>query len=183
MRMKKWLKRFLCLLGAALFLLAAGAFAKVKLWGRPSGERQADPPRVELTWAEAMADGRIFDEEIAVHYAPDILAAVNVLLSDSGRGDYLAAADFDGDMKGLNNWEHMPDYPLQAVVYHSAAPRSAAMANPRRRQPRICGAGQRDLVHHEAHLGAHQDGDQRVRRDAALLPAHIHHVLPPQRHG
>ena len=119
MRMKKGLKRFLCLLGAAVLLLAAGAFAKVKLWGRPSGERQAGPARVELSWDEAMADGAISDEEIAIHDAPEILAAVNVLLSDSGRGDFLAAVDFDGDMKGLNNWEHMPDYPLEAVVYYS----------------------------------------------------------------
>ena len=78
--MKKLLKRILCVLGAAIVLLIGLAFAKAKLWGRPTEAREAQPARVELSYDEAMADGCITDEEIATHYAPDILAAVNVLL-------------------------------------------------------------------------------------------------------
>ena len=117
--MKKLLKRLLCILGAVIVLLAVLALAKAKLWGRPTGERPAQPARVELSYDEAISDGQVTDGEIAAHYAPDILAAVNVLLSGSGRGDFLAAADYDGDWLGLNNWEHMNDHPLLATVYYS----------------------------------------------------------------
>jgi hypothetical protein len=74
---------------------------------------------VELTYADAAADGLITPEEIAVHYAPEINAAVNVLISGAGKGDFITAVDFDGDFSALNNWENMASHPLNAVVYWS----------------------------------------------------------------
>lgn len=108
--------KLLCwlLLGLIVFL-----FAKAQLWGRWTVRKQALPDRVELTWEDAVADGELTPEEIAIHYAPEIDAAVNVLLSGSGRGDFLAAVDYDGDWAALNNWENMMDYPLLAKVYYS----------------------------------------------------------------
>lgn len=118
--MKKILGRAVKCLGAAVLLLLTLTLLKAGLWGRwHFGEVEPQPARIELTWEGAMADGTLSPEEIAVHYAPEIHAAVNVLLSDSGRGDFLAAADFDGDWQAINNWEHMTDYPLLATVYYS----------------------------------------------------------------
>jgi len=118
--MKKMIGRILKGLGLMLLAVLALTFLKAKLWGRWSfGPQEPMPARIELGWEEAMADGEISQEEIAVHYAPEIHAAVNVLLSDSGRGDFLAAVDFDGDWKAINNWEHMTDNPLLATVYYS----------------------------------------------------------------
>ena len=65
--MKKLLKRLLCILGAVIVLLAVLAFAKAKLWGRPTGERPAQPARVELSYDEAISDGQVTDVEIAAH--------------------------------------------------------------------------------------------------------------------
>ena len=118
--MKKWIIRALRWLGMALAVLILLILLKAQVWGRwYFGEPQSRLARVELNWEDAAADGTISPEEIAVHYAPEIHAAVNVLLSDSGRGDFLAAADFDGDWKAINNWEHMTEYPLLATVYYS----------------------------------------------------------------
>ena len=107
--------------GAVLLAALLATGGKALLWGRwnLSGRVSGRAPRVEVTWEEAMADGVITEEELAVHYAPDILAAVNVLISESGRGDFLAPVDYDGDFITLNNWEHVADYPLEAVVYYS----------------------------------------------------------------
>ncbi len=100
---------------AAGIVLAAG---KALFYGR--GPVPADlPARVEISFEEAAADGVLSPEEVAVHYAPEIRAAVNIWISASGRGDFLAAADFDGDMDAGNNWENMPRYPQEAVVYWS----------------------------------------------------------------
>lgn len=117
--MKKILKGILKWTGIALLTAAVSTFAWAKLWGRWTLSPLTLPQRVEVTWAEARADGAVSPEEIAAHYAPEINAAVNVLLSDAGRGDFIAAVDFDGDARALNNWENMTEHPLQAVVYYS----------------------------------------------------------------
>ena len=76
--------------------------------------------RVEISWEEATGKGGpISPYDLAVHYAPDLLCAVNTVISDFGRGDFLAACDFDGDWAADNNWEHMTAFPLKAVVYWS----------------------------------------------------------------
>ncbi len=108
--------RFIFVLLAVLVLFLAG---KALLYGRWTAGRRAAPPRIELSFENAMEDGVLTPEEIAVHYAPEVHAAVNVLISSSGKGDFISAVDFDGDLNARNNWEHMPDYPLQAVVYWS----------------------------------------------------------------
>lgn len=114
-RMKR-IARFLRLALLGLLLLTLG---KALLWGRWTATPLELPKRVEITWAEAMADGALAPEEIAAHYAPEINAAVNVLLSESGKGDFLTAVDFDGDWSAMNNWENMTAYPLLATVYYS----------------------------------------------------------------
>ncbi len=96
-------------------LFAAG---KALFFGRNPADA-ALPARVELSYAEAAADGTVTPLEVAVHYAPEIRAAVNIFLSGSGKGDHLASADFDGDLNAGNNWEHMTAYPLAAAVYWS----------------------------------------------------------------
>lgn len=92
---------------------------KALVWGRWTAAPLPLPQRVEIAWSQAVADGVILPEEVAVHYAPEINAAVNVLLSDSGRGDFLAAVDYDGDWTAMNNWENMTEHPLLATVYYS----------------------------------------------------------------
>lgn len=71
------------------------------------------------TWDSAMADGILTHEEIAIHYAPQIDQAVNVLLSAGGRGDFITAVNYDGDWSCLNNWENLTAGDLGAVVYYS----------------------------------------------------------------
>lgn len=58
--------------------------------GRVSGRI----PRIELSFQEAMADGVVSDEDIAVHYAPEVDAAVNTMISCGGRGDFVAAVNY-----------------------------------------------------------------------------------------
>lgn len=74
---------------------------------------------VHLSWEDAMADGALTHEEIAIHYAPVIDQAVNVLLGAGGRGDFITAVDYDGDWSCLNNWENLVSGDLRAVVYYS----------------------------------------------------------------
>ncbi|MBR6028558.1 MAG: hypothetical protein IKP40_05650 [Clostridia bacterium] len=92
---------------------------KALLWGRWSAQSRTPLPRVELSAEEAFADGILTPEEIAVHYAPEVHAAVNVLISASGKGDFISAVDFDGDWAADNNWEYMASFPLKATVYWS----------------------------------------------------------------
>ncbi len=92
---------------------------KALLYGRWTFIQRSFPQRVELPYEEAMADGTLSPIEIATHYAPEVHAAVNVLISSSGKGDFISAVDFDGDLSALNNWENMPKHPLSAVVYWS----------------------------------------------------------------
>lgn len=103
-----------------LFLLAIAAVGllflvwRLLLKGRFRGRRPASggPARIERSFTEAMTD-----EDIAVHYAPEVYAAVNTLVSCGGRGDFVAAVDYDGDWACDNNWDGIRTNPLQAVVY------------------------------------------------------------------
>ena len=103
---------------AALCVVLLGIF----LWrdlvpGRTSSRTSGTAARVELSWEEALADGVLTEEEIAIHYAPEIDAAVNTVISSGGRGDFLAAVDYDGNWAGTDNWENIDKYALNAVVY------------------------------------------------------------------
>ena len=100
--------------GGLLFLLwrylLKGRFPRQ---GRVSGR----PARIELSFEEAMGDGVLSDEDLAIHYAPEVDAAVNTMISCGGRGDFVAAVNFDGDWACDNNWDGLKDHPLKAVVY------------------------------------------------------------------
>lgn len=74
-------------------------------------------PRIELSFEQAMEDGILSDEDLAVHYAPEVLAAVNTMLSCGGRGDFVTAVNYDGDWACDNNWDGVRNNPLKAVVY------------------------------------------------------------------
>ncbi len=113
--MKRVLKVFtIIFLAFATFIVGKAFF-----YGRWTTVQRTSPQRVELSYEKAMTDGILSPLEIATHYAPEVHAAVNVLISCSGKGDFISAVDFDGDLSALNNWQHMPDYPLAAVVYWS----------------------------------------------------------------
>ena len=106
-----------------LFALAAALVACL-LWryllkGRfpRRGQVSGHCPRVELSYEAALADGVLSDEDIAVHYAPEVDAAVNTMISCGGRGDFVAAVNFDGDWASDNNWDGLRTHPLKAVVY------------------------------------------------------------------
>lgn len=118
--MKRSIRRILKRLGAAALAALAAVLCWRLLYGRVllTADRQS-VPAADVAWAQAVADGMVSHEEVAVHYAPEIDAAVNVLLSGAGRGDFITAVDYDGDWSTLNNWEHMNEYPLRAVVYYS----------------------------------------------------------------
>ena len=120
--MKKWLKRILK--WAGLLLLAGVAFTLAFrfLYARDIVDSPYDMDKhaqVYLPWDSALADGVLTHEEVAVHYAPVIDQAVNVLLSGGGRGDFITAVDYDGDVSCLNNWENLLSGDLSAVVYYS----------------------------------------------------------------
>ena len=120
--MKKWFKRILRTAG--LLLLAALLF--ILGWRWLYGRDLLDSPHDldkwstrDLPYAEAIKDGVLDHEEIAIHYAPQIDQAVNVLLSEGGRGDFITAVNYDGDWSCLNNWENLRAGDLGAVVYYS----------------------------------------------------------------
>ena len=98
----------------ALLVTLAFRFLYARPWRSP-----ADVAALDCTFADAMADGAISPEEIAIHYAPQIDQAVNVLLSHGGRGDFITAVNYDGDWSCLNNWENLRRGDLGAVVYYS----------------------------------------------------------------
>ena len=120
--MKKWLRR---ILKWFLILLLAGIAGTVGfhfLYARDIVDSPNDMDKfdeVHLSWENAMADGVLTQEEIAIHYAPVIDQAVNVLLSAGGRGDFITAVNYDGDDSCLNNWENLTSGDLGAVVYYS----------------------------------------------------------------
>ncbi len=52
----------------------------------------------------------------AHQYAPFIYHAVDLT---EGRQDLPTRVDFDGDLRGDNNWENLPDYTLPPVIYYA----------------------------------------------------------------
>ncbi|HIJ74396.1 MAG TPA: hypothetical protein HPP83_09870 [Candidatus Hydrogenedentes bacterium] len=60
--------------------------------------------------------------QIARRYAPVVFQEIDCgTLTDAPRGreDFIAAVDFDGDLRANNNWENQPRFPLLPVLYFS----------------------------------------------------------------
>ncbi len=120
--MKKVIGKIFKGLGILLLALIVGTLGWRGLYGRDLIDSPYDLDKqgqIINTWDSAMQDGALTHEEIAIHYAPQIDQAVNVLLSAGGRGDFTTAVDYDGDWSCLNNWENLTKGDLGAVVYYS----------------------------------------------------------------
>ncbi len=119
--MKKVFLRILKTIGLLLLIHIVGIVGWRWLYGRNLlGLREASyAGTLDLPYASAMQDGTLTHEEIAIHYAPQIDQAVNVLLSAGGRGDFITAVNYDGDWSCLNNWENLRHGSLDAAVYYS----------------------------------------------------------------
>ena len=120
--MKKAIKRIFKGLGILLLIHIVGILGWRLLYARDLVDSPYDLDKqgqIINTWDSAMADGILTQEEIAIHYAPQIDQAVNVLLSAGGRGDFITAVNYDGDWSCLNNWENLTTGDLGAVVYYS----------------------------------------------------------------
>lgn len=120
--MKKVIKRIFKWIGILLLIHVVGIVG----WRLVYGRNLIDIPHdtelsgtLDMPYESAMQDGILSHEEIAIHYAPSIDQAVNVLLSAGGRGDFITAVDYDGDWSCLNNWENLTKGDLGAVVYYS----------------------------------------------------------------
>lgn len=109
----KWIGRILL---AALIVTLAFRFLYARNWRNDYSDSVYS---IDILYESALSDGAISPEEVAVHYAPVIDQAVNVLLSHGGRGDFITAVDYDGDWSCLNNWENLLSGDLGAVVYYS----------------------------------------------------------------
>ena len=116
--MKKWIGRIFKGIGILLLAGIIGVVAWRLLYGRSWSKDVAWATR-DLPYTGAIKDGVLDHEEIAIHYAPQIDQAVNVLLSAGGKGDFITAVNYDGDWSCLNNWENLTKGDLGAVVYYS----------------------------------------------------------------
>ncbi len=116
--MKKIIGRIFKTVGILVLVMIIGVVGWRLLCGRNWSKDIAWGTR-DFPWESAVKDGVIDHEEIAIHYAPQIDQAVNVLLSAGGKGDFITAVDYDGDWSCLNNWENLTRGDLRAVVYWS----------------------------------------------------------------
>lgn len=117
--MKKTIGRILKWMGILLLAGVAGTLIFRFCYARSWFAADELAVTLDIPYESAMADGVITHEEIAIHYAPVIDQAVNVLLSHGGRGDFITAVDYDGDWSCLNNWDNLTRGDLGAVVYYS----------------------------------------------------------------
>ena len=120
--MRKIIGRVFKVIGILLAVHIVGILGWRLLYGRDLLDSALDVDKqwqIATTWEGDMADGILTQEEVAVHYAPQIDQAVNVLLSAGGRGDFITAVNYDGDWSCLNNWENLTRGDLGAVVYYS----------------------------------------------------------------
>ena len=120
--MKKIIGKIFKALGILLLALIVFVIGWRLLYGRNLFHIPHDTeyvPPVDLPYEAAIQDGTLSHEEIAIHYAPQIDQAVNVLLSQGGKGDFITAVNYDGDWSCLNNWENLTKGDLGAVVYYS----------------------------------------------------------------
>jgi len=89
--------------------LAAGWLCLTNCSG--GGELRRDPLRTVT--APVQSDRHL---ELARRYAPWIYHEVH---PERGRQDLPTRVDFDGDLRGAGNWEHMADYELPPTVYYA----------------------------------------------------------------
>ena len=116
--MKQAIKRIFKWIGILLLIHILGILGWRLLYGRSWAKDTSWATR-DFPWESAIEDGVITHEEVAMHYAPQIDQAVNVLLSAGGKGDFITAVNYDGDWSCLNNWENLRRGDLGAVVYYS----------------------------------------------------------------
>ncbi|MCA8922055.1 MAG: hypothetical protein KDD82_09615 [Planctomycetes bacterium] len=76
-----------------------------------SGELRHDPLRAVT--APLSSDAHL---ALAARYAPWIYHEVH---PDYGRQDLPTRVDFDGDLLGANNWDHLADFELPPTVYYA----------------------------------------------------------------
>ncbi len=117
--MKGIIKGIFKTVGLLLLIHIVGIVGWRLLYGRHLFGAPYKAMSIDLPYESAMQDGVLTHEEIAIHYAPQIDQAVNVLLSAGGRGDFITAVNYDGDWSCLNNWENLTEGDLGAVVYYS----------------------------------------------------------------
>jgi hypothetical protein len=100
-----WRRRRWILAGAALALLVA------------LNIQCAAPllvPPLRATDGPLVVDG---DLELARRYAPFVYHAID---PERGRQDLPTRVDFDGDLRGDDNWENLPHYELPPTLYYAA---------------------------------------------------------------
>ncbi|RME46950.1 MAG: hypothetical protein D6795_14760 [Deltaproteobacteria bacterium] len=100
----------------SLFLLLPLLLGAVGCDGSLQG---IDPPAAAMLRAGCPERGEVEERErsfeIAERFAP-------VVLQETGwrrRADYITRFDFDGNVTGRDNWQHLGAYPLPAYVYFS----------------------------------------------------------------
>ncbi|HAA13580.1 MAG TPA: hypothetical protein DCE41_18555 [Cytophagales bacterium] len=101
-------------LAGACFALLMAACAPVEVM-----EQLESPAERELLERAAGT----FYENLVYHHAPVHYQDVDRTGSHglSGKGDYLTAYDYDGDLNAKNNWDNLGRYSANAVVYYSVA--------------------------------------------------------------
>jgi len=70
-------------------------------------------PPLRATDRPLVVDG---DLELARRYAPFVYHAID---AERGRQDLPTRVDFDGDLRGDNNWEHLPGWELPPTLYYA----------------------------------------------------------------
>jgi len=71
-------------------------------------------PRLRSTYTPLKVDEQL---AIATRYAPFVLQAAH---PERGRQDVPTRIDFDDDLRGDNNWDDLPFFPLLPTLYYSA---------------------------------------------------------------
>jgi hypothetical protein len=71
-------------------------------------------PPLGATDRPLVVDGQL---ELARRYAPFVYHALD---AERGRQDLPTRVDFDGDLRGDNNWEQMPRFELPPTLYYAA---------------------------------------------------------------
>ena len=77
----------------------------------------SDPMRIEPLATVAIPRVTDANLELARRYAPILFHAVG---DEVGRQDIPSRCDYDGDMRGDNNWDHFPRFTLEPTVYYTA---------------------------------------------------------------
>lgn len=108
-----------CRIIIALLILAVVVVGLVAVLLRGSPIARGAPPADSR---EENAETEL--KKMAKRYAPIIFQEVDrggkeLRHAPRGREDFITAVDFDGDLKGANNWDNQSSHPLLPVVYYS----------------------------------------------------------------